>query len=144
MTALDVSEIRRRVRLTIEHARREAARRRAERDRAAADYERFLERVAEPVARAVAAALRAEGYPFQLATPAGRVRIESERDRQDFIEFELDTSRAPTVLGRVSRSRGREVVTSERPVREGVAVADLTAEDVLQFILEELVPFVER
>lgn len=141
---VDVSEIRRRVRLTIEHARREAARQRAERERAAGDYRRFLEQVAEPVARVVVATLKAEGYPFHLATPAGSVRIESERTRDDFIEFALDTSRAPTVVGRVSRSRGREVVAAERPVRAGAAVAELTAEDVLQFILDELGPFVER
>jgi murein DD-endopeptidase MepM/ murein hydrolase activator NlpD len=141
---LDVSEIRRRVRLAIERARREAAARRVAAEQAARDYERFLAEVAEPVARTVAATLKAEGYPFQLATPAGSVRVESERAREDYIEFVLDTTRTPVVVGRVSRRRGREVVTTERPVREGVDIAALTAEDVLAFLLEAIGPFVER
>jgi murein DD-endopeptidase MepM/ murein hydrolase activator NlpD len=141
---LDVSEIRRRVRLAIERARRDAAARRVAAEQAARDYERFLAEVAEPVARTVAATLKAEGYPFQLATPAGSVRVESERAREDYIEFVLDTTRTPVVVGRVSRRRGREVVTTERPVREGVDIAALTAEDVLAFLLEAIGPFVER
>ena len=48
------------------------------------------------------------------------------------------------MVGRVSRGRGRRQVSSERPVREGVAVADLTDADVLDFVLAEIGPFVER
>ncbi len=141
---LDVADIRRRVRLAIERARRDAAARREAADQAAREYERFLRRVAEPVARTVVAALKAEGYLFHLATPAGGLRLESERAREDFIEIVLDTSRTPVVLGRASYRRGRDVVATERPLREGAAVADLTAEDVLQFLLEAIGPFVER
>jgi hypothetical protein len=47
------------------------------------------------------------------------------------------------VMGHTSRARGRRVVESERPVAEK-AVGDLTDEDVLEFLLKEIEPFVER
>jgi hypothetical protein len=34
------------------------------------------------------------------------------------------------------------MVTSERPVRERTAIAELNEEDVLAFLLTEIVPFV--
>jgi hypothetical protein len=43
----------------------------------------------------------------------------------------------------VNRARGRRVVQHERPIR-GKPVDQLTEEDVLQALLEELGPFVER
>jgi hypothetical protein len=36
------------------------------------------------------------------------------------------------------------MVSSERAIGSGAPVADLTEEDVLTFLLEEIVPFVER
>ncbi len=144
MTVTEVSDVRRRVRQAIERAKREAAERRAANEAAGRDYERFLTAVAEPVFRVFAGAVRAEGYTFQIATPADGLRLESERARDDSIELALDTSGTPTVVGRVSRARGRRVITAERPLREGAAVAELTEEDVLQFLLSEIGPFVER
>ncbi len=140
----EVSDVRRRLRQAIERAKREAAERRAASDAAGRDYQRFLTEVAEPVFRMFAGAIRAEGHPFQIATPAGGLRLESERARGDFIEVALETSDTPAVVGRVTRGRGRRLLTSERPIREGAAVADLTEEDVLQFLLAEIGPFVER
>lgn len=141
---LEIPEIRRRVRQAIERARREAAARRVAVDAAHGDYERFLKDVAEPVFRVFAAALKAEGHPFQIATPAGALRLESEYAREDAIELGLDTTDDPVVVGRVRRGRGRRVITTERAVRDGAAIADLTDEDVLQFLLREIGPFVER
>lgn len=141
---LEVSDVRRRLRQAIDRAKREAAERRAANDAAGRDYERFLAEVAEPMVRVFAGAVRAEGYPFQIATPAGGLRLESERSRGDAIEFVLDTSDAPTVVGRVSHGRGRRVIASERPIRDGAAVAELTEEDVLRFLLSEIGPFVGR
>ena len=78
-------------------------------------------------------------------TPARSVRLASPRSQDDYIEIVLDTDAdPPQVLGRASRGRGRRNVSSERPLRRGTAVADLTADDVLGFLLEEIVPFVER
>ena len=50
----------------------------------------------------------------------------------------------PMAIGHASRSRGRRVVESERPIRAGAAVRDLTEDDVLGFVLKELEPLVER
>ena len=141
---LEVSEIRKRLLLPIDQARRESAARRARSEAAARAYERFLSDVAGPVVRVFAGALRAEGYTFQVATPVGGLRLESERSREDFVEILLDTTGEPVVLGRVNRGRGGHLVTRERPIREGVAVDALTDEDVLQFLLAEIAPFVER
>jgi hypothetical protein len=55
-----------------------------------------------------------------------------------------DGSDLPTVLGRTSRGRGRRMVSAERPIRENVAIADLTEEDVLSFLLQEIPHFIER
>ena len=62
---------------------------------------------------------------------------------EDYIEILLDTTEdPPEVVGRTSRGRGRRMVTSERPVRERTAVAELNEEDVLAFLLTEIIPFV--
>jgi len=141
---VEVSEIRKRLLRTIDHAKQDAAARRARLDRAAQEYERFLEIVAGPVFRQFAGAVKAEGYAFTLATPPGGLRLESERNREDAIELELDTTEAPVVMGRTRRERGHRVVSTERPIRDGAAIAELTEEDVLAFLLEAIVPFVER
>ena len=48
------------------------------------------------------------------------------------------------VIGRTSRGRGRRVNTAERPVKESVPIDQLTEEDVLDFLVTELAPFLER
>jgi hypothetical protein len=142
---IDVAEVRRRLVHTIEQVRRDATARRQAADRAAADYERLLETVATPVFRHFAQALRALGYPFQLFTPAGSVRLSSERGTDDYIELTLDPTRQPiAVVGRQSYRRGSRLVEREWPLREDVAIDDLTDEDVLAFLLGAIEPFVER
>jgi hypothetical protein len=48
------------------------------------------------------------------------------------------------VIGRVNYTRGSRGVAIERPIRENAAVADLTQEDVLDFLAAEIGPFVEK
>lgn len=142
---MDIPDVRRRLRAAIERARRDAAARRERSDAAAREYETFLDQHALPAFRLFSSALSGEGHRFIVFTPAGSVRLASERSSDDFIELVLDTAAdPPRVVGRVSRGRGRRMVTSERPVRESAAVSDLNAEDVLEFLLTEIVPFVER
>ncbi|MCA1560746.1 MAG: hypothetical protein LC804_10930 [Acidobacteria bacterium] len=142
---LEVSEVRKRLLQTIERARQGAAARRRHADEAQRHYEPFLEGVAGPVFKLFALALNAEGLPFKVFTPAGSVRLASEKSGDDFIELALDAEHdPPQVLGRASRGRGRRVTASERPVQEGAKVQDLTDEDVLQFLLREIGPFIER
>jgi hypothetical protein len=142
---MDIAEVRKRIRHAIEQARRKAAARRAAIETAQTDYQRFLTRTAVPLLRLIATALTAEGFPFEVFTPAGSVRLASTRSGEDYIELALDTSgERPLVLGRVNRGRGRHKLTLERPLGDEVPISALTEEDVLQFVLEELGPFVER
>jgi hypothetical protein len=130
---------------TIERARRAAAERRARAGEARRDYARFLEDVAGPVFRQVATVLRTHGWPFHLSTPGDAIRLASERSADDFIELALDTSTdEPLVMIRVSRTRGRRVVDSSRPLNPSRPVSGLGEEEVLASLLKELEPFVEK
>jgi len=142
---IEMGDVTKRVRQAIERARRDAGVRRKEADRATALYGEFLEGSAAQVFRQVAAVLRAEGYPFQVFTPAGSVRLASDRSGEDFVELELDTTRHPVALiGRTSYARGRRTMSHERVVHEGPDLDRLGPDDVLAFLLDEITPFVER
>jgi hypothetical protein len=142
---MDVPEIRRRVRAAIEGARKAGQERRVRSDQASRDYEAFLNGRAVPAFRAFAAALAGEGFRFNVFTPAGSVRLASEHAADDYIELALDTAAdPPLVIGRSSRGRGRRNLSSERAVKNGAAIADLTEDDVLEFLVSEIPPLVER
>ena len=141
---MEVSEVRRRLLAALEKARQGAADKRVRTDAAAREYEAFLSQRAVPIFRQLAAALTPQGHLFKVFTPVASVRLASERSPEEFIELVLDdTSDPPTVVGRTSRGRGRRVI-SERALQGGAPVADLTEEDVLTFLLEEIVALVER
>jgi hypothetical protein len=142
---MEVSEVRRRVRAAIESARRQAKERRVRNDRAALEYQDFLRDRAVPLFQTVASALVAEGYRFKVFTPADSVRLASETSGNDFIELTLDaTADPPTVVGRTSRGRGSRLVDSERPINQHKGIADLSDEDVIVFLAEEIAGLVER
>jgi Arc/MetJ family transcription regulator len=142
---IEISEMRKRLRAAVDRSRRAAAARRLELNEAAEAYERFLADLAGPLVRMLANALRAEGFGFTVFAPARGLKLASSRTGEDFIEFALDTSaRQPTAILRVNRGRGRRVVQHERPIREGTPVNQLTEEEVLSALLEEIGPFVER
>jgi hypothetical protein len=142
---MEVSEVRRRLRAAVEGARLAAAERRTRVAGATRDYEEFLNQRAVPVFHQLATVLTGDGHLFKVFTPAGSVRLASERSHEEFIEIVLDEGTDfPTVIGRTSRGRGRRMVSAERPVRDGAAIADLTEEDVLTFLLQEITPFIER
>jgi hypothetical protein len=139
---MEVSDVRKRLHATIERAKQQAGERRARGDEATRAFETFLSNTAVPIVRQIANILRSEGYLFNVFTPSGSVRLTSDRIAEDFIELTLDTTGdTPQVMGHTSRSRGRRVAESERPIGEPAA---LTEEDVLGFLLKELEAFVER
>jgi hypothetical protein len=141
---MESSDVRRRLNLMIDRARRAGAERRVKADEASRDYQEFLDRVAVPLFRQVAQALKAGGYPFAVSTPGGGVRLASDRSADDYIELSLDTTgEEPVVLGHTRRARGRRVLETERPIGTG-KVRNLTDEQVLLYLLKELEPFVER
>ena len=142
---MEVSEVRRRLRGAVEKAKHAAAERRGRTDTAARDYEAFLGQRAVPVFHQFAEALSGEGHLFKVFTPAASVRLAAERSPQEFIELMLDdSSDPPAVVGRSSRGRGRRMISSERAIRDGAAIADLTEEDVLSFLLDEIIGLIER
>jgi hypothetical protein len=145
VSALEVSEVRRRLRGALEKARQAAEDRRVRIDAAAREYEAFLGQRAVPIFHQFALVLTGEGHPFKVFTPAASVRLVSERSSEEFIELTLDdTSDPPAVIGRTSRGRGRRMVTSERAIRDGAPIAELTEEDVVSFLLDEIVGLVAR
>jgi len=50
----------------------------------------------------------------------------------------------PQAAGRVSLSRGSRTLDDVRPIKPGTAIEDLTEEDVLEFLVRTLEPWLER
>ena len=143
--AIEISELRKRLRHAIDERRKSTAARRAALDEAATAYADLLEMTATPLVQKLANALRAEGHNFTVFTPNGGLRMALAKSGDDFIEFALDTSQdEPHAVLRVNRTRGRRVVQHERPVKGRTPVNRLSEEDVLQALLDEIAPFVER
>jgi hypothetical protein len=142
--SIETSELRKRLRHAIEERRKATAARRAMLDEAAVAYQELLAMTATPLVQKLANALRAEGHHFTVFTPNGGLRMALAKSADDFIEFALDTQEEPFAALRVNRTRGRRVVQHERPVKGGTTVDRLSEEDVLQALLEEIAPFVER
>jgi len=141
---METSVLRKRLADTVEAAKRTAAERRARAEAAARDYSQFLDLVAVPLFRQVANVLKASGYSFTVFTPTGSVRLMSDKASEDYIELSLDTSAdQPMVMGRSSHARGRRVIENERAIAEQT-VANLTEDHVLNYLLKELEPVVER
>lgn len=138
----DISLIRKRLRTEIDQARRASAEQRERARAATRAYEAFLDTVAVPVFRQLATALRAEGIPFEVQTPSGGVRLVSDRNRDDVIALELDTTQVPPqVMMTTTRTWGSRILQQERPVKERTPVDRLTEEDVLERLFEELRPW---
>jgi hypothetical protein len=143
--AIETSELRKRLRIAIEQCRKSAAARRTKLDEAQAAYRELLEVTATPIVQMLANALHAEGHPFTVFTPNGGLRMALAKSGDDYVEFGLDTSQdEPVVVLRISRTRGRRILQHERPVSGRTPVDRLSEEDVLQALLEEIAPLVER
>jgi hypothetical protein len=142
---VEVSHVNKRLKIAMEQARSRAQTRRQRTAEADQAFAAFLEHVATPVARQTASALKAAGLGFTVATPEGGLRLSSERGRDDFIEFALDTSGPePQVVGRVRATRGSRTSDETMPVKAATAPEELTDEDVLDFLLRALEPWLER
>ena len=138
----DVAEVRKRIRAEIEKVRRDQAERRSRVAEATKAYEVFLDTAAIPVFRMFANVLKAEGLHFEVMTPAGGVRLQSERNRDDAIEMELDTTAdPPQPLVTVTRARGSRVVQSDRSIKGSNPLVQLTEHDIIEMLIEELRPW---
>jgi hypothetical protein len=140
---MEVSEVRRRLRAAIDQARRDSSQRRERADAANREFDQFLAQIAVPTFQTIANVLVAEGHRFTVNTPAGSVRLASERSGEDFIELALDSAQdPPAVVVRTSRGRGRRQLSAERLV--STPIVSLTDADVVQIVVDEIPPFVER
>ena len=139
----DVAEVRKRIRAEIEKSRRDQAERRVRVAEATAAYDAFLQNAAIPVFRMFANVLKSEGLNFEVMTPSGGVRLQSERHRDDAIQMELDTSAdPPQPLVTVTQARGSRVIQSDRTIKGSNPLVQLTEEDVIEMLLEEMRPWV--
>ena len=142
---MEVSLVRKRIKSAIDASRARAQERRQRNAAGEAAFTTFLENVATPLLRQVAGALRAEGHAFTVFTPGGSVRLASDRSRDDFVDITLDTSSdQPQVLARISFSRGSRTIDQERPVHAGAAPDEITEEELLEFLVDVLAPWIER
>jgi hypothetical protein len=142
---METSDVRKRIKDTIERARRGGAQRRARTAEASAAYEAFLATAAVPVFHQVANVLKIEGYLFTVHTPMSSVRLASDKSGEDFIELRLDTyGPLPQVVAHVERVKGREKLIEDRPLKPGTPVDELSDQDVLDMLSESLTPFIER
>ena len=142
---MEVSQVRRRVQAAMTAARQRAQQHRQAAADAGRTYAVFLENVAGPVARQVAGALKAEGFNFTVFTPGDTLRLAADRGRDDYIELALDIAgERPQVIGRTSYSRGSRTIAEERPIKPGAAPDALTEDDVLDFLVAAIEPWLER
>ena len=133
----DVAIVRKRVRAAIEQARRDQADRRGRVAEAQQKYDEFLASAAIPAFRMIANVLKSEGLNFEVMTPAGGVRLQSERSREDAIEMELDTTAdPPQPLVTVTRVRGSRVAQSDRSIKGSNPLVHLTEDDVIEMLLD--------
>src|SRR3954466_1787255 len=95
---MEISSVRRRLTETIERAKKQAAERRERGDQAARDFDVFLQKIAVPLFRQVANALKSDGYAFTVFTPSGSVRLMSDRNAEDYIELTLATADNPPLV----------------------------------------------
>jgi hypothetical protein len=138
----DVAVVRKRVRTAIEQARRDQAERRGRIADAQQNYNSFLDGSAIPAFRMIANVLKSEGLHFEVMTPAGGVRLQSDRNREDGIEMELDTSAdPPQPLVTIRRVRGSRIVHTDRSIKGSNPLVQLTEDDVIEMLLEELKPW---
>ena len=142
---MEISTVRRRVQSAIVTAKARDQERRQRTTDATRDYAVFLETIATPLMQQIANVLKVEKYAFTVSTPGDTVQLVNDRGRDDFIELALDTSGDhPQVVGRVSRSRGSRRIDEERPIKADAPPAALTEDDVLDFVIGALGPWLAK
>jgi hypothetical protein len=142
---LEISQVRKRILTAMTTARDRAKHRRQKSDEAEKAYAAFLENLAGPLARQLVNALRAEGYSFTVSTPGRGLRVSLDQGRDDFVELALSTDAdPPQVVGRTRRTRGSRTLDEERPVKPGAGPQDISEDDLLEFLVVAMEPWLER
>ncbi|MGE0393625.1 MAG: hypothetical protein AB7I25_01035 [Vicinamibacterales bacterium] len=142
---MEVSSVRKQLQTRITESRRTAKVRREAMSQAQAAYDAFLVQIAVPVVKQLVSALKAEGFAWSVSTPSGMVRMTADAGREDFVEIDFDASGAePKVVGRSSRGRGSRLMREEQALAEGALPSTITDQDVLDYLLSALTPWLER
>ena len=142
---MNVSYVRQRVQQAIAEAKEAAIERRRSTVETEVAGKALLDNLAAPLCRTVVAALKADGFRFRVETPLGVVRVCSEISNDEFIEFALEMARIPPALViRLSRRWGSRLLSNEKIVAERSAIGKLDEEVLLEFLLREIKPLLER
>ena len=142
---MEVSQVRKRLKMAIDGSRERAAKRREHVAEAQRAYEQFLTEIAIPMAKQLANAMKVEGYGFTVFTPGNGLRLAADRGRDDFIDLTLDsTGERPEVMARVSQQRGSRTLDEEVPVKRGAHPEEISEDEFLDFLLGALEPWFER
>ena len=142
---MEVSQVRKRLKMAIDGSRQRAAKRRERVAEAQRAYEHFLTEIAIPMAKQLANAMKVEGYGFTVFTPGNGLRLAADRGRDDFIDLTLDsTGERPEVMARVSQQRGSRTLDEEVPVKRGAHPDEISEDEFLDFLLGALEPWFER
>jgi hypothetical protein len=142
---VEVSQVRKRLKMAIDGSRERAAKRRERVAEAQRAYEQFLTEIAIPMAKQLANAMKVEGYGFTVFTPGNGLRLAADRGRDDFIDLTLDsTGERPEVMARVSQQRGSRTLDEEVPVKRGAHPDEISEDEFLDFLLGALEPWFER
>ena len=142
---MEVSQVRKRLKMAIDGSRERAAKRREHVAEAQRAYEQFLTEIAIPMAKQLANAMKVEGYAFTVFTPGNGLRLAADRGRDDFIDLTLDsTGERPEVMARVSQQRGSRTLDEEVPVKRGAHPEEISEDEFLDFLLGALEPWFER
>jgi hypothetical protein len=75
-------------------------------------------------------------------TPLDRVRLVADKNRDDTIELELDTSLdPPQPLLITVQSRGSRILRTERLVKEGSPISEISEDDLVELLLDQIKPW---
>ena len=138
----DVAVVRKRVKSAIEQARRDQAERRGRVAEAQKSYDTFLETAAIPVFRMIANVLKSEGLHLR-SDDAGRrraaaVRAQPRRRHRDGARYD----RGSAAAARHDHPRARQPrVQTDRSIKGSNPLVQLTEDDVIEMLLEELRPW---
>jgi hypothetical protein len=112
---------------------------------AEASYDRFLADVAVPLARQVANAFKAEGYSFTVSTPGRGVRIASDRGATTTWTSARHRRRAAAWSSGTSDTRAAHArSTKSIRSRQGAAPSQISEEELLEFVMRALQPWIDR
>jgi hypothetical protein len=141
---METREVRKRLQHEMRLAGQRAADRRARVSDAEQAYAVFLQRVAVPLATQLVDAMRAEGIAVTLSTPKDSVRLTLDRGRDNYVEIALDATDEPRVVARTSRAHGTQTRTDEQPITPGAGSGEVTEEELLEFLMGALAPWLGR